>query len=88
MADEGNFMGLRTLRNLNVKTFFLKEYIGFEEAIFERLKSQIIIKVDYGPFILNSFSMFYKQSKCTLTNTKKEIIRSIKKNTDNRFVCT
>lgn len=45
MADEGNFMGLRTLRNLNVKTFFFKEYIGFEEAIFERLKSQIIIKV-------------------------------------------
>lgn len=43
MTEGGNFVSLETLRNSNVKTYFL-EFIGLKGAVFERLKPQIIIR--------------------------------------------
>lgn len=93
MTEEGNFVSLETLENSNVKTNFL-EYRSLKGAVFERLKALNNNKVEYGPFIPNSLSIFYKQSKgCkdmyyVLIDNKKESIRSVKKWTESGFAFT
>lgn len=59
MIEEGNFVSFEIFENLNVKINFL-EYRSLKGVVFERLKVLNNNKVEYGLFILNFFSIFYK----------------------------
>lgn len=85
-------LNVENLRNSNVKTDF-QEYIGWEGAVFERLKASNNKQIEYVPCIPNYLSIFYKQSKgCKnmyyVLIDKKESIRSVNNWTETVFVYT
>lgn len=73
---EYNIVSLEYLLNSNMSKDTFLEYMGWKEAIFDRLKASNNNKVEYGIFIPTPRSIFYKQTKgwkdmlCVLINNQ------------------